>query len=45
MEKFLLDHTKNTRNQEKGTTTTEVQDVVGTFFVKLCGLKKNTIKK
>ena len=38
MEKSVSDITIKIRNQNKGMTTTEVNDVYGTFFVKLCDL-------
>ena len=41
MEKYVLDPTIKTRNKKKGTTTTEVQDAVETFVVKLRGMNTN----
>ena len=45
MDKYVLDIKIKIIDQGKGITTTEVKDVVGTFFVKLRGLKKNMIIK
>ena len=39
MDKHVFDITIKIRNQKEGMTTTKVNDVVGKFFVKLCGNK------
>ena len=38
MEKYVLDITIKIRTWKKGMTTTEVQDAMGSFVVKLRGL-------
>ena len=38
MKKSVLDLTFKTRTQKKGSTTTEVNDIYGNVFLKLCGL-------
>ena len=42
MEKYVFDITIKIINHKKGMTTTEVNDVVGTFLIKLLG--QNTKK-
>ena len=43
MDKYVLDITIKIINKKRVIKTTEVKDVVGTFFVKLLGLKTNII--
>ena len=43
MEKYLLDTTLRIGNQKKVMTTAQVNDVVGTLVVKLCGMKTKNI--
>ena len=37
MEKSVLDITDRVRHHKQGLTTSDVRDIEGTYFVKLCG--------
>ena len=39
MEKMVFDITYSLRNQKQWFTETDVRDIDGSFFIKLCGLK------